>query len=119
MLRPPLDHLQEIVAAAALLLLPGLHTGRVHQRDAAQNGRRDGGSLELVEIVRPVVAQRVERRVGLRRQRIPRRDLLLVAVHHRHEPVGRRLGPDVLVGEVAPEEVADEGGLADRVLPDQ
>ena len=119
MLRPPFNHLLKVVAAAALLLLARLDARAVDQGDPPQDGRGHRRRLELVEIVRAVVAERVEWRVRLRGQRVARRHLLAVAVHDRDEPVGRRLGADVLVGKVAAEQIADEGGLADRVLADE
>ena len=117
-LRKPLDHLMEIVAAS-LLLLARLYTWAVDQRDAPHDGRRDRGGLQPVEEVRAVVAQRVERRVRLRRERVARRHLLAVAVHDDNEPIRGWLRPDVLVWKVAAEEVANERGLSDRILPEE
>ena len=104
MLRPPFDHLKEVIPSPAFLLLTGLHAWAVDQSDTAEDRRGHGGRLELVEIVSAIVAEGVEWRVRLRGQRVARCHLLAVAVHDRNKPVGRRLGPDVLIGKIAAED---------------
>mmetsp|Transcript_15178 Transcript_15178/g.47359 ORF Transcript_15178/g.47359 Transcript_15178/m.47359 type:complete len:563 (+) Transcript_15178:622-2310(+) len=96
------------VAAIDALLLARQDAGRVDDRQVLEQRARHLRALELGEEAVPENLQAAEGHVRRDGERVARSHLLLGAVHHRDEPVGGGLGTNVLAGEVAAEEVADE-----------
>mmetsp|Transcript_122 Transcript_122/g.410 ORF Transcript_122/g.410 Transcript_122/m.410 type:complete len:552 (-) Transcript_122:7-1662(-) len=118
--RKPAHHVLVRVEAVLRLLPAGKHAGRVDEcASAREEGRhfaaREFGEEGIAKASREFVEGRVRVRCeGVSGQLSRRR-----AVHDGLEAVSRGLRADVHAREVGLEQVADEGGLAHRVLPDQ
>jgi hypothetical protein len=115
-LREPLGHLDEVVGAPELLLLAGEDAGRVHEVDLVEDGGRAHGGLELVQELRAELGEGGEGHRRVDGERVSGHDAVVGAGHDGVEAVRGGLGADAGAGEVAADEVPDEGGLADGVL---
>mmetsp|Transcript_32471 Transcript_32471/g.66377 ORF Transcript_32471/g.66377 Transcript_32471/m.66377 type:complete len:246 (-) Transcript_32471:688-1425(-) len=112
---PPHDGLVVVIPPYGLLLTTQ-NPGGVHQCDVPQYWGVHLHPLEAAEEVVAIGTEAAEGPIGLGAERCSRDDLVSVSGHDGSEAVGGGFGADAYAGEVAAEEVADEGGLADAVL---
>mmetsp|Transcript_20164 Transcript_20164/g.80479 ORF Transcript_20164/g.80479 Transcript_20164/m.80479 type:complete len:536 (+) Transcript_20164:1159-2766(+) len=111
----PLDDDVEVVQTRDALLFARQDARRVDERQVLEERRVAHRALEPRQEVVALALQRAERRVWRDGERVPRDGALVLAVHDRDEPIGRRFRSHALAGERAAEEVVDEGRLPHRV----
>ncbi|RNA06974.1 hypothetical protein BpHYR1_022215 [Brachionus plicatilis] len=117
--REPLEDGRVVVAAVEPLFFAGQNARRVDERDALEHLVVELRALEAVEKSVAEFGQGLEVFFWVDDERVARYDVFVLVVHHGYERVGGGLGPDPDAREIRLEQVADERGLARRVLAHQ